>query len=62
MLSEVSESSTSVGRREAQREAPSKSPAPLVLLQASEKELPPYGAQHREEALWEGKEPSCETH
>ncbi|KAG2742426.1 WD40 repeat-like protein [Suillus brevipes Sb2] len=54
MLSEMSESSTSAGRREAQREAPSKSPAPVVLLRTSEKEPPPYGAQHRQDALWEG--------
>jgi hypothetical protein len=62
MLSEVSESSTSAGRRDGQREAPSKSPAPVVLLPTSEKEPPPYGAQHRQDARWEGKEISCETH
>ncbi|KAG2752844.1 WD40 repeat-like protein [Suillus brevipes Sb2] len=54
MFSEVSESSTSAGRREAQREAPSKPPAPALLLRTSEKEPPPYGAQHRQDALWEG--------
>jgi hypothetical protein len=54
MLSEVSESSTSAVRRE---EAPSKSPAPIVLLRTSEKEPLPYGAQHHQDALWEGKEP-----
>ncbi|KIK35613.1 hypothetical protein CY34DRAFT_812020 [Suillus luteus UH-Slu-Lm8-n1] len=53
MLSEVSESSTSAGRR-GQRQAPSKSPAPVVPLRTSEKEPPPYGAQHRQDALWEG--------
>jgi hypothetical protein len=57
MLSEMSVSSTSASQREAQRGAPSKSP-----LQTSEKEPPPYGAQHRQDALWEGKEPSCDTH
>jgi hypothetical protein len=62
MFSEASESSTSAGRRDGQRQAPSKSPAPVVLLRTSEKEPPPYGAQHRQDALWEGKEPSCETH
>ncbi|KAG2752823.1 WD40 repeat-like protein [Suillus brevipes Sb2] len=54
MLSEVSESSKSTGRRDGQREAPSKPPAPVVLLRTSEKEPPPYGAQHRQDALWEG--------
>ncbi|KIK42932.1 hypothetical protein CY34DRAFT_804338 [Suillus luteus UH-Slu-Lm8-n1] len=54
MLSEVSESSTSAVRRDAQREAPSKSSAPALLLRTSEKEPPPYGAQHRQDALWEG--------
>jgi hypothetical protein len=33
-----------------------------VPLRTTEKEPPPYGAQHRQDALWEGKEPSCETH
>ncbi|KIK40687.1 hypothetical protein CY34DRAFT_255660 [Suillus luteus UH-Slu-Lm8-n1] len=37
-----------------QREAPLKSPAPVVLLQTREKEPPPYGAQHRQDARWEG--------
>jgi hypothetical protein len=23
---------------------------------------PAYGAQHRQDALWKGKEPSCDTH
>ncbi|KAG2757559.1 WD40 repeat-like protein [Suillus brevipes Sb2] len=54
MLSEVSESSTSAGRRDGQPETPSKPPAPVVLLRTSEKEPPPYGAQHRQDALWEG--------
>ncbi|KAG2752847.1 WD40 repeat-like protein [Suillus brevipes Sb2] len=54
MLSEVSKTSTSTARRDAQREAPSKSPAPALLLRTSEKEPPPYGAQHRRDALWEG--------
>ncbi|KAG2737530.1 WD40 repeat-like protein [Suillus brevipes Sb2] len=54
MLSEVSVSSTSVGRRDGQRQAPSKSPAPVALSRTSEKEPPPYGAQHHQDALWEG--------
>ncbi|KAG2342720.1 WD40 repeat-like protein [Suillus weaverae] len=53
MVSEVSESSASVERREAQREALSNSPAPVVLLRTSAKDPPPYGAQHRQDALWE---------
>jgi hypothetical protein len=62
MLSEASGSSTAAGRRDGQRQAPSKSPAPVVLLPTSEKEPPPYGAQHRQDALWKGKEPSSDTH
>ncbi|KAG2741832.1 WD40 repeat-like protein [Suillus brevipes Sb2] len=54
MLSEASGSSTSAGRRDGQRQAPSKSPAPVALPRTSEKEPPPYGAQHRQDALWEG--------
>ncbi|KAG2754202.1 WD40 repeat-like protein [Suillus brevipes Sb2] len=54
MLSEASVSSTSAGRRDGQRQAPSKSPAPVALPRTSEKEPPPYGAQHRQDALWEG--------
>jgi hypothetical protein len=55
MLSEVSVLSTSAS----QREAPSKSPAPVALLRTSEKVPPPYGAQHPQVALWKGKEPFC---
>jgi hypothetical protein len=62
MLSEASGSSTSAGRRDGQRQAPSKSPAPVALTRTSEKEPPPYGAQHRQDALWEGKEAPCDTH
>jgi hypothetical protein len=62
MLSEVSESSISAVRTDAQREAPSKSPAPALLLRTSEKQPPPYGAQHRQDALWEGKETFCDTY
>jgi hypothetical protein len=62
MLSEVSVSGTSTSQREAQQGAPSKSPAPVVLLRTREKEPPPYGAQRRQDALCEGKEPSCDTH
>ncbi|KAG2754182.1 hypothetical protein P692DRAFT_20721120 [Suillus brevipes Sb2] len=53
MLSEASVSSTSAGRRDGQRQAPSKSPAPVAPPRTSEKEPPPYGAQHRQDALWE---------
>ncbi|KAG2737327.1 hypothetical protein P692DRAFT_20671114, partial [Suillus brevipes Sb2] len=62
MLSEASGSSTSAGRRDGQQQAPSKSPAPVALPRTSKKESPPYGAQHRQDALWEGEEPSCDTH
>ncbi|KAG2342754.1 WD40 repeat-like protein [Suillus weaverae] len=54
MFSEESESSASAERREAQREVLSNSPAPVVLLRTSAKDPPPYGAQHRQDALWEG--------
>jgi hypothetical protein len=62
MLSEASTSSTSAGRRDGQRQAPSKSPVLVALPRTSEKEPPPYGAQHRQDALWEGKEAPCDTH
>jgi hypothetical protein len=58
MLYEEAESSTSTRRGEAL----SKSPAPVALLRTSEKEPPPYGARYRQDALWEGEEPSCDTH
>jgi hypothetical protein len=59
MLYEEAESSTSTRRGE----APSKSPAPVVVpLWTSEKEPPPYGAQHYQDALWKGKEPPCDPH
>ncbi|KAG2741843.1 hypothetical protein P692DRAFT_201254584 [Suillus brevipes Sb2] len=54
MLSEASGSSTLAARRDKQQQAPSKSPAPVALLPTSEKEPPAYGAQHRQDALWEG--------
>jgi hypothetical protein len=62
MLSEASISSTSAGRRDGQRQAPSESPTPVALPRTSEKEPPAYGAQHRQDALWEGKEVPCDTH
>ncbi|KAG2744189.1 WD40 repeat-like protein [Suillus brevipes Sb2] len=54
MLSEASGSSTSASRRDGQQQAPANSPAPVALPRPSEKEPPPYGAQHRQDALWEG--------
>jgi hypothetical protein len=62
MPSEASISSTSAGQRDGQRQVPSKSPAPVALPRTSEKKPPPYGAQHRQDALWEGKEAPCDTH
>jgi hypothetical protein len=32
--------------------------APLMSV----KDPPPYGAQHRQDALWEGEQPSCDAH
>jgi hypothetical protein len=26
------------------------------------KDPPPYGAQHRQDALWEGEQPGCDAH
>jgi hypothetical protein len=57
MLNEEAESSTSTRRSEALSHSPTH-----VAHRASEKDPPPYGAQHRQEALWEGKQPPCDTH
>ncbi|KAG2754207.1 hypothetical protein P692DRAFT_201784286, partial [Suillus brevipes Sb2] len=54
MLSEANGPSTSAGRRDGQRQAPLESLAPVALSWTSEKEPPPYGAQHRQDALWKG--------
>jgi hypothetical protein len=57
MLYEEAESSTSTRRGEALLHSPTH-----VAHRTSEKDPPPYGAQHRQEALWEGKQPPCDTH
>ncbi|KIK32416.1 hypothetical protein CY34DRAFT_156107 [Suillus luteus UH-Slu-Lm8-n1] len=49
MLNEEAESSTSTRRGEALSHLPTR-----VAHRTSEKNPPPYGAQHRQEALWEG--------
>ncbi|KIK34469.1 hypothetical protein CY34DRAFT_812884 [Suillus luteus UH-Slu-Lm8-n1] len=49
MLNEEAESSTSTRRDEALSHLPTR-----VAHRTSEKNPPPYGAQHRQEALWEG--------
>jgi hypothetical protein len=57
MVYEEAESSTSTRRGEALLHSPTH-----VAQQTNAKDPPPYGAQHRQDALWEGKEPSCDTH
>jgi hypothetical protein len=57
MLNEQAESSTSTRRGEALSHSPTR-----VAHRTNEKGPPPYGAQHRQEALWEGKQPHCDTH
>ena len=57
MLNEEAESSTSTRRGEALSHLPTR-----VAHRTSEKNPPPYGAQNRQEALWEGKQPPCDTH
>ncbi|KAG2060056.1 WD40 repeat-like protein [Suillus hirtellus] len=54
MLSEVSESSISAQRRGAQGEMLFNPPTHVVPLLASADGLPSYGAQHHQDALWEG--------
>ncbi|KAG2741897.1 WD40 repeat-like protein [Suillus brevipes Sb2] len=49
MLNEEAESSTSTRRGEVLSHSPA-----YVAHRTSEKDPPPYGAQHRQEALWEG--------
>jgi hypothetical protein len=48
------ESSTSENQRQADRGLPLDSPGPIPPLKR-EKNPPPYGAQHRQDALWEGE-------
>ena len=57
MLNEDAESSTSTRRGEALSHLPTH-----VAHRTSEKDPPPYGAQHRQEALWEGKQSYYDTH
>jgi hypothetical protein len=56
MLHEEAESSTSTRRSEALLHSPTH------VAQRTDKNPPPYGAQHRQEALWEGEHPPCDTH
>jgi hypothetical protein len=52
-------SSTAAKQREANKGQPSNSTGP-VTSQKSEKYPPRYGAQHRQDALWEGERAYCE--
>jgi hypothetical protein len=54
------ESSTSGKQRQADRGLLSDSPG-LVAPVKREKNPPPYGAQHRQDALWEGELVYCEN-
>jgi hypothetical protein len=54
------ESSISAKQREADKTQPSDSSRP-VAPQKREKYPPPYGAQHRQDALWEGERAHHET-
>jgi hypothetical protein len=54
------ESSTSAKQREANQGQPSDSSTP-VAPQKREKYPPPYGAQQRQDALWEGEWARRET-
>jgi hypothetical protein len=56
MSKEEAESSTSARQGEALSNLPIR-----VAHRTNEKNPPPYGAQHRQEALWEGKQPHCNT-
>jgi len=51
---EAGESNRSTRRREA--------PLHSSIYQTSAKYLPPYGAQHRQDALWEGEQLPCDTY
>ncbi|KAG2747632.1 hypothetical protein P692DRAFT_20736836 [Suillus brevipes Sb2] len=53
-------SSTSATQREADKGQPSNSTRP-VAPQKREKYPPRYGAQHRQDALWEGERARCQT-
>jgi hypothetical protein len=57
MLNEEAESSTLTRRGEALSHSPT-----YVAHWTNAKDPPRYGAQHRKEALWEGKQPPCDTH
>ncbi|KIK42320.1 hypothetical protein CY34DRAFT_805064 [Suillus luteus UH-Slu-Lm8-n1] len=60
MLDAKAGSSTSAKQREADKGQPSNSSGP-VAPQKGEKYPPRYGAQHRQDALWEGERARCET-
>jgi hypothetical protein len=54
MPREEAESSTLPKRRDGERETVLNSSALGAPLQTREKDPPPYGAQHPQDALWEG--------
>jgi hypothetical protein len=62
MSIEVDESSTSAKWSEVRHEVLLNLPVLAIPLRTSAKDPPPYGAQHRQDALWEGKQPPCDTH
>lgn len=54
-ISVMAESSTSAKRREGERGAMLNSPVAIAPHRTRENDPPPYGAQHRQDALWEGE-------
>ncbi|KAG2342734.1 WD40 repeat-like protein [Suillus weaverae] len=54
MFRELAESGLSGSRGEVQREALSDSSAHVARLRTNARDPPPYGAQHRQDALWKG--------
>jgi hypothetical protein len=54
-MSKKAGSGESAKRREVKRETLANSPARVPLLTSAE-DPPPYGAQHRRDALWKGEQ------
>src|SRR6267154_5672258 len=59
MVHEEAESSTSEKQTDVRRKALFDSPANLPPTGVTN--LPPYGAQHRQDALWEGEQLQCDS-
>jgi hypothetical protein len=61
MLRDKEKSGGSTKRGEVKGVALVASPTRVAPL-TSAKDLPPYGAQYRQDALWEGEQPGCDAH